>query len=532
MLSLERAAGSLAQFQSQAKLSYTQKRDIMLGISLGLSALHVAGVIHGDLKSENVLLFRKGSDYVAKLCDFGFSILLADVEGSRARLQWNCSLDGTGVSDTRRTSYRDVQEDRLLLARALFWRLPLDGYNPFNIPGLTRGRDHDVLKLSADPSLLAIAQFSILLIEEFKSRSNEIFQLLAATIQQNPFHRSLRAVLTILDDRNFAELSTSRVTLNPMETLNEESGFFDVRNLPVGLRHKALKHLQAGAKAMEDATQSQLPGFCPLSRTLMNYSLGDGGLDIDDDPEGALRLLAECAERRNVAFQAIVVRMYDYFGVQMPEAVAKHANEYLANGVANGSLTACLDYVTYWPQLKYQTVDEPGTFLLNLKTRFSGGVGIEVDGRVMLLQDTALLETRLASGMSKTLLKAAYGLERGNNLIHGAAMLNLCETAEMLIRKFNIDLNEQNDDGDTPLLLACRHGNFEMIVRLLANKARPNIANKCGETPLHWAINVPDKPSEFGGRPIPSILQLAIMMLVDEKADINAKAQQIGRAHV
>jgi len=94
----------------------------------------------------------------------------------------------------------------------------------------------------------------------------------------------------------------------------------------------------------------------------------------------------------------------------------------------------------------------------------------------------------------------------------------------MLIRKFNVDLNEQNDDGDTPLLLACRHGNFEMIVKLLANKARLNIANRCGEALLHWA-NVPDKPSELGGRPIPSVLQLAIMMLVDEKADINAKAQ-------
>jgi len=119
----------------------------------------------------------------------------------------------------------------------------------------------------------------------------------------------------------------------------------------------------------------------------------------------------------------------------MPEAVAKRANEYLANGVANGSLTACLDYATYWPQLKYQTVDEPGTFLLNLKMRFSGGVGIEVNGRVMLLQDTALLETRLASGISKTLLKVAYGLERGNNLIHGAAMLNLCSNADPQVQR-------------------------------------------------------------------------------------------------
>ena len=123
-----------------------------------------------------MLLFRKGSDYVAKLCDFGFSILLADVEGSRARLHGGAAFwmapecltqDELLTGTLKRTDFH--------LLGLLFWRLLLDGYNPFNIPGLTRGRDHDVLKLSADPSLLAIAQFPILLVEEFKSRSNEIF---------------------------------------------------------------------------------------------------------------------------------------------------------------------------------------------------------------------------------------------------------------------------------------------------------------------------------------------------------------------
>ncbi len=38
-------------------------------------------------------------------------------------------------------------------------------------------------------------------------------------------------------------------------------------------------------------------------------------------------------------------------------------------------------------------------------------------------------------------------------------------------------------------------------------------------------MNIPDEPSEVAGQPIRSTLQLAISMLVDGKADINAKAQ-------
>ncbi|KAH6892463.1 ankyrin repeat-containing domain protein [Thelonectria olida] len=217
--------------------------------------------------------------------------------------------------------------------------------------------------------------------------------------------------------------------------------------------------------------------------------------------------------------------MYDYFGIQMPEKVAKRANEFLWNGAANGSVTACLDYATYWPRLKYQTEGEPDVTLLGLRTFFSSGIGIQVDLRVADLRDKALLEERLESGVyDKASLQALYGLERGNNLLHGAAMLNLHRLPEMLIRKFKADVNEQNNDGDTPLLLACRHGHFPLIAKLLSNGARANIANKYGETPLHWVINVPNEPTSVNGRHIPSVLEMSIIMLSDT-GDLEAKAQ-------
>lgn len=48
-----------------------------------LQYLHDSGILHGDLKSQNVLLKSVRTDkrgYVAKLCDFGLSRLIGDLQ--------------------------------------------------------------------------------------------------------------------------------------------------------------------------------------------------------------------------------------------------------------------------------------------------------------------------------------------------------------------------------------------------------------------------------------------------------------------
>lgn len=68
--------------------SYLQERPQSLkakiihcgDVACGLMALHQCGIVHGDLKLNNVIIFQswdRPSGTVAKLCDFGHSILLA-----------------------------------------------------------------------------------------------------------------------------------------------------------------------------------------------------------------------------------------------------------------------------------------------------------------------------------------------------------------------------------------------------------------------------------------------------------------------
>ncbi|TKA64850.1 hypothetical protein B0A49_06327, partial [Cryomyces minteri] len=64
------------------------KEIAMADAAFGLSALHDTGIIHGDVKLDNVLVFRcweRPSGTVAKISDFGHSIILETTDNKRVQ---------------------------------------------------------------------------------------------------------------------------------------------------------------------------------------------------------------------------------------------------------------------------------------------------------------------------------------------------------------------------------------------------------------------------------------------------------------
>jgi len=67
--------GTVKTYTSQKTISPEQKLQIMHGIITGLYHLHQNNIIHGDIKSDNILINENGKP---KICDFGLSVLQAN----------------------------------------------------------------------------------------------------------------------------------------------------------------------------------------------------------------------------------------------------------------------------------------------------------------------------------------------------------------------------------------------------------------------------------------------------------------------
>lgn len=103
--------GTLADLQeSRLTLRAQAKLDLCLDVALGLQALHGCGIIHGDVKSENILMFQHSQrGYVAKIGDFGYSIF-GEEQGSsipRGTFPWTAP---ELVSATRQGAALDLEK--------------------------------------------------------------------------------------------------------------------------------------------------------------------------------------------------------------------------------------------------------------------------------------------------------------------------------------------------------------------------------------------------------------------------------------
>ncbi|KAL8918638.1 MAG: hypothetical protein Q9172_005331 [Xanthocarpia lactea] len=90
LLILEKARFDLAQLIQSPEyetLSYETLCHLSLNIGHGLGAVHSSGIVHGDLKLENILIFSEsqatGMEWTAKLCDFGSAVSISAAANAR-----------------------------------------------------------------------------------------------------------------------------------------------------------------------------------------------------------------------------------------------------------------------------------------------------------------------------------------------------------------------------------------------------------------------------------------------------------------
>jgi serine/threonine protein kinase len=140
--------GSLGTFDalqaSSEPLSFPLKQKLCYDVGRGLSALHACGIVHGDVKHENVLIMPNKSQiplegimYTAKLADFGGTVMNMASNESRRMLTWTWPFQAPEVTSRTPLTKTGMMFTDTYSFGVLLWRAFVDGEGFIALPGAT-----------------------------------------------------------------------------------------------------------------------------------------------------------------------------------------------------------------------------------------------------------------------------------------------------------------------------------------------------------------------------------------------------------
>ena len=193
--------GTLATLQEDITTDNELARILLLDIALGLRALHECNIIHGDVKSENVLICRHTHRrYIAKLADFGLSVINPDAEGKRHRLPggtflWSAPEIGSALS------VEGLRQTDVYSFGLTAWRVLANHPNPFVlIPPATLGTPAPGTVNEAVTLAKSRDDLDILALHTMGHSGTYVYsrQLIEAALSKDPTRRSLGVAISAL----------------------------------------------------------------------------------------------------------------------------------------------------------------------------------------------------------------------------------------------------------------------------------------------------------------------------------------------
>ena len=134
--------------------SFSTDIGFIADIADGLSALHMCGVIHGDLKPQNILLFddpETEGGLIAKVADFGFSnieVLKESIRGETER--WKAPERIPGCPDTITTAMQELDSPGCASDVYSFGLVAiyvaLDGVDSLDTQGVEKAEAEEVIR--------------------------------------------------------------------------------------------------------------------------------------------------------------------------------------------------------------------------------------------------------------------------------------------------------------------------------------------------------------------------------------------------
>ncbi|KAI0435524.1 hypothetical protein F4803DRAFT_545340 [Xylaria telfairii] len=480
-LVLESADCTLAVFLENSRdFLFVAKRDICRNIACGLAAVHQCGIIHGDIKPDNILMFRNNdSKWTAKVADFSHSQLCTESSWQR--------VGGT-------TQYEAPESNAVMPPEML---MKGDIYSFGIVIGCVIAGS-DIIACFFNRSRMATDDDRNLELERFKKEDRlatfileEIYRVmdtdlsfmssdlvlvelwLEDTLQLRPEMRDLGSVTSFqsANENVSGELNTPAVW---------DPDFIDIPYQALNSLSNVLKNhiVQNLERIVENTGQDQTPLRIAAAEfeLCICYTAGFG---VESDRTKALDWLCKAAHHGEMTAQSISFRLIEAFNGKAALDAAE-IDQWLIAAAGNGSWTAI------------QSLRDRGSASYpaalqnyrNAASMYSDAYDFD-----------ALLSSFRCSMPPKAEFYTAPRNDHGQTFLHWAAMRGLEEVFNFLLENvvlMPIDLNVQDHNGDTALLYACRSGRHTIARSLVTMGASAKLCNLFDENALHFLYAIED----------------------------------------
>ncbi|KAF2466945.1 ankyrin [Lindgomyces ingoldianus] len=529
VLLLEHAAyGSLADFAETdlySSLPFNKRASLCRDIAEALYALHQCGIVHGDMKSDNILIFdahindepRMQHGLRAKIADFGFSVsgsaegffrltggtwLWSDPESDNTEMTWvelqktdvfSYGLVAWSVLSTKNLEYlfeidlSDVQSDlndfksdsNNLKSEDTKAQTPLEmqvnSVKRFELPSNAAShfyRENGLRKL------LIELLFAYSLDGNLNSRStiDQIVTLWDVWFTGLGYPKYQAMVSEDQKPINFEPISAlGNVSINrPFQSIARMAGL-----LPPSSKQQVVHAI--GSLTGESSLRDILfHGFC--------YATGWG---VEQDLNRAKEIIYQLGAS-DFGYKSAIFRTM-FFEASNSEAETR-ANIYtlylLRLAQSLGSYEAAHKLIQYFPI-------PSGYARTRSDYRRAWQYGIYTRPREAIEPKVACQVQTKDIQLQFSLRREIFGIWRQTEL-HFAVAMGYSEAIDAMVSAQGFDpslLMLQDLNGDTPLLLAFRLGWYRMVMRLIDAGSNFRISNNYGETAFHFLVEF-DQPDE------------------------------------
>ncbi|KAH6871023.1 hypothetical protein B0T10DRAFT_611342 [Thelonectria olida] len=521
--------GSLDEFIQLADAAWWTL-DLALSISAdiasGLEALHQCGIVHGDLKPDNILIFeRKDGGFRAKISDFGSSTILSDIKSFAAGSElatltlpgysppWEAP-EAHGSIPLGNIQKVDVYGFGLLVCQLAVGKLDLwapfcrcdhshlDG-TPYDLDRIDELKDESTQMISYAKQVLSTVAAPC------SSNSSQLYSIVDNTLHNLPSRRaSMSTLATILNaDRTHHGNASQRAnhdtacSIPPLpedDVLSDEHPQYQDfsrwnRDLMLSASADIVMNWSGRCEAEIGSKDPERVARVAQMLFWLSRSILSGSLTCSSSTQ-ALEWMVTAARAGSLEAKASINNLFSALQIPMPR---EEIMDWLSDGCYGG------EGIAEWG-LKEEFPDAYPTVLQRVRTTFCGygqdcfGERWRTEYPIDYLEE--ILDDYISEHGDVNELHNAEGLVCSMTWLHYAASNGRVDLLQYLVEK-GADPNILNGYGESPLFMACQGGHLEAASFLCPLTQGPSSdAGNLAKNELHHLVRFDPENVDMAAR--------------------------------